>query len=74
MTNRQVMMMVIDNTGNRINPTVITGSPAAARPVRTGRPDAGQGTAGRRHPQAEAEENEGIKILQAREYRLQSRI
>lgn len=76
MTNRQVMMMVIDNTGNRINPTVITGSPAAARPVRTGRPDAGQGTAAASFDsilRQKQRENEGIKFSRHAEYRLQSR-
>jgi len=64
--------MVIDNTGNRINRTVITGIP----PVRTDRTQIRNDTAAVSFDsilRQKQKENEGIKFSKHAEYRLRSR-
>jgi len=64
--------MVIDNTGNRINRTVITGIP----PARTDRPESRKDTAAVSFDsilRQKQKENEGIKFSKHAEYRLRSR-
>lgn len=73
---RQVTIMVIDNTGNRINRTVITGIPSTVQPVRTDRPESRQDTAAVSFDsilRQKQKENEEIKFSKHAEYRLRFR-
>lgn len=76
MVNRQVMMMVIDNTGNRISRPVFTGSVAPIRSGRKDRTDSRQDTASVSFDsilkQRQSEGGE-IKFSRHAEYRLRSR-